>query len=274
MRGAFLAELLKLRKWPTARLLALLSVVLTLFFRSLIPYVQYLRRQSGGSFSDTPPEEMLARLLPGGMLDTAMASFRLEGAAIALILGALLAGGEYGWGTLKTALTQRPTRMALYAGRTLAFALMLGVGVLAVLGASAVASLAIAAVEDGAVRSPSPSSVLAVAGAGWLVLGMWASLGAALATLTRSEGLAVGLGLGWMFAVEGTIGKALARLSGDVASVVGALPGAQASSLAASLGRADGAAVGAGGQAAWALLAYVAAFLALGALLLRRRDVA
>ena len=43
------------------------------------------------------------------------------GAAIAIVLGALFAGSEYSWGTLKTLLTQRSGRFTTWIGRVVIF---------------------------------------------------------------------------------------------------------------------------------------------------------
>src|SRR5205807_120599 len=67
---------------------------------------------------------------------------------IALILGVLVAGGEFGWATLKTVFTQRPGRVAAMVGKMCALAGILGVLVAALFAATALCSMLIG-IRDG-----------------------------------------------------------------------------------------------------------------------------
>src|SRR5260370_41678727 len=49
------------------------------------------------------------------------------GAAIAIVLGALFAGSEFGWGTMKTMFTQRPGRLTVWTGRSIVFPTWMGI---------------------------------------------------------------------------------------------------------------------------------------------------
>jgi hypothetical protein len=48
------------------------------------------------------PGQILADVLPGRLVPNTLGGFPMFAGAIALIVGALVAGSEYGWGTLKT----------------------------------------------------------------------------------------------------------------------------------------------------------------------------
>ena len=107
-------------------------------------------------------------------------------------MGALVAGSEYGWGTLKTILTQRPGRSAVLAGKLLAIVTAILVVVVGVFALNALWSWVIAATEDRAADWPSALELAKGIGAGWLVLGTWSLVGAALGILFRSTSLAIG----------------------------------------------------------------------------------
>src|SRR5205807_176145 len=53
-------------------------------------------------------------LYPDQFVNSAMGAAYPIGAAIAIVLGALLAGSEYSWGTMKTMLTQRSGRLTTW----------------------------------------------------------------------------------------------------------------------------------------------------------------
>ena len=99
------AELLKLLRRPATWVLLGLWPALQLVFSTLIPYVSYRR---GASYEGSPPEALLASTLPDRLVENTLSGLPLFGGALLLTLGALLAGSEYGWGTLKTLLGQGP----------------------------------------------------------------------------------------------------------------------------------------------------------------------
>ena len=100
--------------------------------------------------------------------------------AIALTMGALVAGSEYGWATLKTILTQRPGRRSVLAGKLLAIVTAILVVVVGVFALNALWSWVIAATEDRPADWPSALELAKGIGAGWLVLGTWSLVGAVL----------------------------------------------------------------------------------------------
>lgn len=283
MGASFGAELLKLRKRPGTWLLGSLYLLLALLFGYVIPYGIYLTLR-GGAGGDTdfgvPPEQILADALPRELVTNVLGGFPLFGGAIALILGALAVGSEFGWGTLKTIFTQRPPRLAVFAGKLLALGVVLGILTLVIFVAGAAASALVASVEGEPITWPSAGVVLKGTGSAWLILAMWCSFGMMLATLFRGTAFAIGIGLVWAFIIESLIGG-FAGLLDVLGTIQKALPGPNAGSLVASFGSATQGENGApgvvsavsGNQATGVLVAYIAAFLAIAALLLRRRDV-
>ena len=214
MLASFGAELLKIRKRPATWILALVWFILIVLFGYLFTY----------SFAANPPdrpedqppqvqqqeeafnEQILNGLLPENLLENLFANgvFSL-GAAIVLILGAMAAGSEYSWGTMKTSLTQRPGRLGMLSGKALALALFIVLFVLLGLAAGAMSSYTVALLEDASINWPPLEELAKAAGVGVLTFGAWGFLGFALGMVFRGTALAIGLGLAWALAVENTI---------------------------------------------------------------------
>jgi ABC-type transport system involved in multi-copper enzyme maturation permease subunit len=270
------AELLKLRKRPAIWVLAGVWLTLLTFFGYLLPYLGYVTGDSSA-----PRSGALADTLPANLVGNAVAGYALFGGAIVMILGALVAGSEYGWGTLKTVLTQRPGRTSVYAGSLVSLAAVLLALVLVGFGLSAAASATIATAESLPLAWPAATDVLTGIAAGWLILGMWCLFGVLLGTLTRGTAMAIGLGLVWALVVEN-----LVRASSAVLDVLGTvqqgLPGVNAGSLVAALGAQgespEGGTPGVapvvdGTQATLVLVGFAVAFAVIAGLLQARRDV-
>lgn len=283
--AAFRAELLKLRKRPTTWVLTGLVIFSVLFFDYLSSYGTYLQVQAGVVVSQVAPELILDAMLPHEFIRAVIDTIVSEGSAIALILGALMAGSEYGWGTLKTALVSGPPRLAIYTGQILALAVALAALVPVTYAAAAAASLLVAQLQGGASTIPRAyawppaSQVMSALGVAYLLLAMPAALGLMLATLLRATASAIGLGLAWLFVIEATI-ETFAFASPVLSGLLGWLPGANALSLSTTfgvLGGSDytpvaGPVRGSAVQFSLVLGAYVVAFLLVGALVFRRRD--
>jgi ABC-type transport system involved in multi-copper enzyme maturation permease subunit len=277
MIGSVAAELLVLRKRAATWILLGLWTALALFFAYLLPYITYLGLAEG------PRQASLEALLPQGLVGTLLAGFPFFGGVFALMLGALAFGSEYGWGTLKTLLIQRPGRLKVFAAKLLALAAMLVPFVLAVFAAGALASYAIALREGAGVAWPSAWLLVQALGAGWLVLAVWAAFGIALAVVSRGTALAIGVGILYALVIEGLL-SALASEVSLLEPLVELFLRANAYSLVDVLGvsaedvagNGPGAFAGpfvGGSQAVVVLVVYAASFLGLSGLLLHRRDV-
>jgi len=142
------------------------------------------------------PENLVSNLTPG---------FPNLGAPIALILGALAVGSEYGWTTFKTVLTQRPGRLGLYFGKLLALGIVLALLVVLIFAAGAASGYVVGGLEDAPVGWPAAGELARALGAGGLILAIWAALGVLLATLLRSTALSIGIGLVYYFVLETSI---------------------------------------------------------------------
>jgi ABC-2 type transport system permease protein len=282
MIGSFKAEILKLRKRPATWILLGVVLALTQLFGYLLPYSSWATSGQNFQTQGQNPEAVLAGTLPGELIPTSLGGFPVFAGALALILGALATGSEYGWGTMQTALTQRPTRLAVYGGKLAALAASSLAIVLATFALNAVVAGVIATVESRALDYPSAAELAQGIGSGWLIMGMWCGLGALLGFAFRGVALPVGLGVVWVLAVEGLVSAVADSLLTSLQPLRNLLPGVNAGSLVWSLAPGGGSSGEAppgvvdavtGGRATLSLAVYAAAFLAAGALLIRRRDV-
>ncbi|WP_370615743.1 ABC transporter permease [Mumia sp. Pv 4-285] len=275
------AELAALVRRPGAWALLATAVVLSMTFAYLIPYISYRSGQSPAEGADAvSPEQLLASTLPDQLVPNTLDGFPVFAGALALVLGALVAGSQYGFGTLKTLLVQRPGRLTVAAGQTVALVLSVGIGVLVLFGVGAIASTAIALGAGRTVAFPAPAHLLPGMAGGWLVLTMWATIGACLATVLRSVALPIGLGVVWVLGVENLVAAVASSVLTGMEPVRDLLPGASAGSLVAALGpeQVGPAAPGvtdalSGGRALVTVAAYVVVAVGVGWWRTRRRDV-
>ncbi|MGH3752513.1 MAG: ABC transporter permease [Pseudonocardiaceae bacterium] len=275
------AELLKLRKRPAIWVIVGVWLAMNLIFAYLIPYLIYRSGSFTGPDGAAAPGSLLAGMLPANLVTNVLGGYPLFGGALVLILGGLMSGGEYGFGTLKTLLTQRPQRIEVLGGALAALAVVVLALSVASFAVSAVASGVIAAAESAPGAFPPAAELARGLAAGWLILGMWGLLGALAGIAFRSTALAVGLSLVWALVIESLI-QGFAPALDVFDTVQRALPGVNAGSLVAALATVQGdvtietpgvtAAVG-GTQAVVVLACYVVGAVLVAGLLLARRDV-
>jgi ABC-2 type transport system permease protein len=229
----------------------------------------------------SPGSPKPARRRPGRSGSTwAARAGSLFAGPLALIVGALSTGSEYGWGTLKTILTQRPRRPAVLAGKVVALAIVMLLLVVSTFVLDAVASLIVASVESQPVDWSPPAELVRGVAAGWLIVTTWCLAGLLLGMLFRGTALAIGIGLVWSLAVENLVRGSASTLDA-VAALDRWMPGTNAGALAAALGvPVQGKPLGAPGitdvvsgpRAALVLTGYAMATTVVAALLLQRRD--
>ncbi len=155
MTGSFAAEILKLRKRPATWILLGVALALNQLFGYLLPYSSWVTGGQNEQTQGLDPQAVLAGTLPGELVPTSLGGFPVFAGALALILGALAAGSEYGWGTMQTALTQRPTRLAVYGGKLAALAASTLAIVLATFALNATTAAIIATLESRPLDYPS-----------------------------------------------------------------------------------------------------------------------
>lgn len=274
MLASFSAEMLKLYKRPATWVLVIVPLVLNQVFNYLVPYTSYLRAED-----ERVAEQILANRLPADLVLNSIGGFAVFAGVLALTLGALSVGNEYSLGTLKTALTQRPRRLSVYAGKLLALGVTVLAIVLATFALGALSSYAIALNQSKAIDWPSLENLVRGISSGWLILMTWCLLGVMLAFLFRGTALPIGLGVVWIMGIENLIVNVAAvlldfadtlqkgLLSVNAGSLVSALGGGVESSTPGVNTVVDGT------QATITLVAYAVVFVLIAGFALQRRDV-
>jgi ABC-type transport system involved in multi-copper enzyme maturation permease subunit len=272
MLASFSAEMLKLCKRPAAWVLLLVALALSQVFNYLVPYAGYLSADN-----ERAAERILTSTMPENLISNSIGGFPLFAGALALTLGAISVGSEYGFGTLKTMLIQRPRRLSIYAGELLALAGAVLAIVLSIFALGALTSYAIALSQSESVDWPSLAELARGVASGWLILIMWCLLGVMLAFVFRGMALPIGLGVVWILGVENLIVNVAATLLDFAETLQKGLPGVNAGSLVSALaGGSDTPGVNTvvdGTQAALVLIAYVLVFALIAGFALQRRDV-
>jgi ABC-2 type transport system permease protein len=200
------------------------------------------------------------------------------GAAVAIVLGALIAGSEYSWGTLKTVFTQRPGRLATLAGRVVVFQVWMAIMTVIIFAVGAAYSTVIASVQGHAISWPAAVDIVKGLAALWLVLAVNGSLGMVLGALFRQSAAALGVGLIYVLAVQIIVVRFITAFNGGTYKwITNWFDGQNATALLGSFtspafGHAAPQAIGAD-QAVLTLVAYLAVFVVAAAVLLRQRDV-
>ena len=269
---SFSAEVLKLYKRPTAWVLLIVALVLSQVFNYLVPYAGYLTAEN-----ERAAEQILESTMPENLISNSIGGFPLFAGALALTLGAISVGSEYGWGTLKTMLIQRPRRLSIYAGELLALAIAVLAIVLSIFAFGALTSYAIATSQSESMAWPSLAELARGVASGWLILMTWCLLGVMLAFVFRGMALPIGLGVVWILGIENLIVNVAAALLDFAETLQKGLPGVNAGSLVSALGgRNDTPGVNTvvdGTQATLVLIAYVVVFALIAGFALQRRDV-
>src|SRR5438552_5044848 len=147
---SFRAELLLLRKRAATWILLAVGIFLSLLFTYVLPYARYLSGTAGQRTAAA-----LRALVPSGVVSSVLGGFPFYFGTLALILGAVVFGSEYGWGTLKTTLMQRPSRLRLFLIRVSAIATVLIVFTVMFFAFGALASYVVALREGAHISWPS-----------------------------------------------------------------------------------------------------------------------
>jgi ABC-type transport system involved in multi-copper enzyme maturation permease subunit len=269
-------ELRAIRYRPGPKIMMAVWCAQIIVFAYLVSYLIY---RFVPSLSPAQAAQIHRALLPGQLATQVLDSMPVYGGPVMLIIGALVGGGDYRWGTLRTIIARYPDRTGFLLGRAGALtAVMLLISVVSLVLSGVCATIIALAGHDSAAW-PSPGSLLAHLLALWLVCAAWGIAGFALAVLTRSVTAAIGIGLLWTLALENVVG-ALAASVPALSDVRKVLLSAATGSLAKAMSG-PGAAAGAPGVApvvaGWVavliLLGYVAAGIGVGLAAFTRRDI-
>jgi ABC-2 type transport system permease protein len=274
------AELFRLRRWPAFWVTVTAWLLLNAMFGYVFNFVTYTSGDNSFSNEGQTRADVLATIVPSGVANTLPQGMPLFGGAIMMVLGAIVAGNGYGWGTWKTVFTQGPSRMAALLGSIGAVVVLVAGLVVATLVADTLLALGVAGLESQPVTWSHAGDLLQSFGGGLLVMEMWALAGYFLGTVARSPAVSVGLGLVWGLVIEGLL-RGVGTSLHAVAVFTHFLPGTAAGSLIGSI-------VGAGGpdatpglldtlsatRAVVTVGAWMVALPLASLWLVRRRDVA
>ncbi|TMG58660.1 MAG: hypothetical protein E6H86_14700 [Chloroflexi bacterium] len=200
------------------------------------------------------------------------------GGAIAIVLGAIYAGSEFSWGTLKTMFTQRPGRLTVWAGRLVVFSLWMGIMAAVLFVAGAALSVIVALFQGHAISWPAAVDIAKGFGAIWLIFVAEGAIGLGLGVVIRQSAAALGAGLIYLLAVELIAVRFIDSINNGAYKWIGNLfVGQNAAALTQSFtspafGRSLAPAISAE-HAVLVLAAYGVGLMIIAAGLLRLRDV-
>jgi ABC-2 type transport system permease protein len=125
------------------------------------------------------------------------------GGLFAMIYGAAIAGSEWSWGTLKSAVARGESRVRYMLLQFSSIALMIAIGVVVAFGIAVVAAIiganlanvSTSGLSDTATLGHLPERLLK----GWFAVIEEAALGFAIATLARSQLAGIGVGIAFYF---------------------------------------------------------------------------
>jgi hypothetical protein len=269
MYAAFRGELFKFIRRPGIWVLVILLLVLAV----VIGYaVTYLVDTFGSSASaqGLPPGTTMAdfkvALYPENFVKGTLGTWGALGGVFALIMGVLVQGSEFGWGTTKTLYTQRYGRLAMVVG---------------LFAVDAASSWVVALIDGKPIAFPAVDVIVKAIVSGFLIFSFWAVFGFGLATVFRQSAMAIGLGLAYALVVEVLIFSLLRGFGGKVVQQIEQwFPIANTGYLASSFGQIKIKGIPAGAtpfadatHSVLMLLLYVAIFAAISAWLSRTRDV-
>jgi ABC-type transport system involved in multi-copper enzyme maturation permease subunit len=283
MLASLRAELLVLRKSRVAWALVLTAPLLTLVTTYVFGFGDYLGLTPAMYAQFGTPAQNLQGLLPSQF--NIQAVNELFFTAPFIVLGAVIVGGDWGRGTIKTSLLQGPSRARTFAGQTRAIMLACAVSVVMCFALAALASFLIRwyagrAAGGAAAAFPAAGVVGHTVAAGLLIGVAYGALGIALGTLCRSAAGGVAAALLWYALIDSFLYDLSINAGGTFQHVYNAFPAASVVTLTSMFGSPGGGASSATYQpvrplqATLILVGYTLVFLGLAFLRLRRRDVA
>ncbi|MDZ5622831.1 ABC transporter permease [Nocardioides bizhenqiangii] len=274
------AELLRLRKWPAVWITLGTWLTLSLMFGYLFNYLSYATGDNSFTNEGASQAALLAEMMPANAPNVFLQGMPMFGGALVMVLGAIVAGNGYGWGTWKTVFSLGAHRSGAILGSLGALTVFVVATLVASFALDLGLSLLVATTESQDIVMPSLASVGEAAGAGFLLMEMWALIGFALGTIARGPALSVGLGLVWALVVENLL-RGVGQLLGWIESLTTVLPGTAGGSLIGSIVGVDGVDTPpgvldtvSGTQAAITVAIYIVVAVAVSVVVVRRRDVA
>ncbi|MBY8855752.1 ABC transporter permease subunit [Nocardia sp. CA2R105] len=228
------SEFARLRRWPAFWIILGTWIVLNLVFAYLFNYLAYATGSSMRMSNGQPRAILLQQMLPAAVPEVFTQGMAMFGGALMLVLGALVTGSGYGWGTWKTVFTQGPSRARVAGGTVLALAVVVVALVLTAFVVDTGVAAIIGTVQHQSLALPGAGRSLLGILTGAVILGMWTLAGAVIGVLARGPALAVGLGLVWVLVVENLL-RGVASIFAPIRAITDHLPGTAAGSLAGAM---------------------------------------
>ena len=91
-------------------------LALSLSFGYVFNYVAYKTGDDNFAGDGASNAQLLSELMPSAIPDVIVSGLPMFGGALAMVVGALVAGNGFGWGTWKTVFTQGPSRFVAVGG--------------------------------------------------------------------------------------------------------------------------------------------------------------
>ena len=193
----FVAGVRKLIRRPASLVtIGIMLALVALIYLAVGATAKQLAAQPGGQAS-------LELLKFPGAYDFVLSFILGLGGLLSLVYGAAIAGSEWSWGTLKSAVARGEGRVRYMTLTFASVVLLAGVGLLltflfgvlmAVIGAG-LAGVSTSGISDSATVGSLPEKLLR----GWLALAEEAALGFAIATIARSQLAGIGAGIAIFF---------------------------------------------------------------------------
>ena len=283
------AEALKSWKRPAVWVCVVILVLVLILVGYGIEYFIYTYTKPPKPTATTPVLDyayLKRALYPTHFHQNVMSGGAQLGGVLMMIIGVLLQGSEYGWGTVKTVFTQRPPRWLVLLSRLSVLATIAVLVAALLLAVGAALSWLLANIDGKSAGFPFPDGLTVVKAllALSLIYIFWAAFGFVLATLFRQSALAIGLGLAYALVIEALIFGLTDQFVGDPSKQVHQwFPLQNVGFLVQSFGQAargpNSAAQAApqpfadGTHGAIMVLSYCALFVTVSLVLSQRRDV-
>ncbi|WP_435299765.1 ABC transporter permease subunit [Timonella sp. A28] len=276
MKNALASEIILLRSRRVPVMIGALWAVLVAVFGVLTPYLVYVSLPSTTEDLDA----LYNLVVPASIPLTVLGSYPMFGGAVMLILGVLIAGPEYRWGTWTARFTQGASRSQVVAAKATAGSVTAAAAVLIAFIAGLLVSTVITIIEGSSWSAPDLSKTVLSLLAGTLISVAWVCIGMALAIIFKGTTMALIVGLLWVLGIENIV-SGLAQILPWLEPIRVFLPGVASGSIAAALGVATQdaggtpgvAAVTSGSVAVLVLCFYAVAAFVVARALAQRRDV-
>lgn len=262
--------------WVTVGLLLALSIGL----EYVVVYLVATHPPRGAGANGAALANLRLDLYPASLVEKTLANMSGLYGIFALIVGVLVQGSEYAWGTVKTTHIQLPGRLTILGGQLIALGVVVLVMAAGLFAVDAAAAYALAVIDSHTIAWPSAQDLIKALGAAWLILYFLAVFGFGLATVFRGSAAAIGLGLAYALVIENLVFGLLTNLGDTLKQIHEWFPIANAGYLQQSFGALRAAAVEGAARppvdathAASVVALWLIAIAVVAASLVRRRDV-